>query len=41
MNFSSVSGRKLRFKNYSDADIKKFSQNYSLSEIVSKLLAIR
>ncbi len=41
MNFSSVSGRKWRFKNYSDADIKKFSQNYSLSEIVSKLLAIR
>ena len=41
MNFTSVSGKKWIFKNFSDADVKDYSEKYSLSEIVSKLIAIR
>ena len=41
MNFASVSGKKWIFKKYSDYEIKEISENYSLSEIVAKLLSIR
>ena len=41
MNFTSVSGKKWIFKKYNDSDIKKFSDDYSLTEITSKLLSIR
>ena len=41
MNFTSVSGKKWIFKKFSIADIKKYSEEYSLSEIVSKLISIR
>jgi len=41
MSFTSVSGKKWVFKNFSDADVKDYSEKYSLSEIVSKLIAIR
>jgi len=41
MNFVSVSGKNWIFKDFNDLDIKKYSENYSLNEIVAKLLAIR
>ena len=41
MSFSSVSGKKWIFKQFLNSDIKKYSENYSLSEITAKLLAIR
>ena len=41
MNFTSVSGKKWIFKQFNVSDIKKYSEDYSLSEIVSKLIAIR
>ncbi len=41
MIFSSVSGKNWIFKKFDNSDVKKFSENYSTSEIVSKLLAIR
>ena len=41
MNFSSVTGKKWLFKKFDPSDVEKFSENYSLSEIVAKLLAIR
>ena len=40
MNFTSVSGKKWIFKNFSDADVKDYSEKYFLSEIVSKLIEI-
>jgi len=41
MNLASVSGKKWIFNLYSDSDIKNYSENYSLDEIVAKLLSIR
>lgn len=41
MSFSSVSGKNWLFKKFDTSDIIKFSENYSLSEIVAKLLSIR
>ena len=41
MNFTSVSGKKWVFKKFDTADIKKFTQNHYLKEIVAKLIAIR
>ena len=41
MNFTSVSGKNWIFKKFNFSDIKKYSEDYSLSEIVAKLLSIR
>ena len=41
MNLTSVSGKNWKFKKFDNTDIKKYSENYSLSEIAAKLLAIR
>ena len=41
MNFASVSGKKWIFKKYDDSDVKKFSDDFSLTETTSKLLSIR
>ena len=41
MNFVSVSGKNWIFKKFDSSDIVKYSENYSLSEIVAKLLSIR
>ena len=41
MNFTSVSGKKWILKKFNITDIKKYSEDYSLSEIVSKLISIR
>ena len=41
MSFSSVSGKNWLFKKFDSSDVTKFSESYSLTEIVAKLLAIR
>ena len=41
MNFTSISGKKWIFKKFELNDIRKFCEDYNLSEIVGKLLAIR
>ena len=41
MNFNSVSGKSWVFKKFNSSDIKKYSENYALNEIVAKLLSIR
>ena len=41
MNFTSVSGKNWVFKKFNSSDIKIYSEDYSLSEIVAKLLSIR
>ena len=41
MNLSSVSGKNWIFKKFDSSDVSKFSENFSLSEIVAKLLSIR
>ena len=41
MKFDSISGKHWIFKKFSDSDIKKYIENYSLNEISAKLLAIR
>ena len=41
MNFTSVSRKNWLFKKFNSADIKKYSEDYSLNEIVAKLLSIR
>ena len=41
MNFSSVSGKKWIFKKFIETDINKYVENYSLSHVVARLLAIR
>jgi len=41
MNFTSVSGKNWTFRKFDNQDIKKYSENYSLSETVAKLIAIR
>ena len=41
MNFTSVSGKNWIFNKFNSSDIKKYSEDYSLNEIVAKLLSIR
>ena len=41
MSFSSVSGKNWIFNKFLESDLKKYSEIYSLSEIVARLLAIR
>ncbi len=41
MIFSSVSGKKWLFKKFNSSDVVKISENYSLTEIVAKLISIR
>ena len=41
MNFVSVSGKNWVFNKFNSSDIKKYSEDYSLNEIVAKLLSIR
>ena len=41
MKFASISGKKWIFKKFSDTDIKRYIENYSLNEISAKLLSIR
>ena len=41
MNFSSVSGKNWLFKKFNSSDVTKFSESFSLTEIVSRLLSIR
>ena len=41
MNLTSVKGKKWIFKKFDDSDIKKYTENLSISEIVAKLLSIR
>jgi len=41
MNFTSVSGKKWIFKKFAESDVQKYTESYSLSPIVAKLLAIR
>jgi len=41
MNFKSVSGKSWLFKKFDSSDVTKYSENYSLTEIVAKLLSIR
>jgi len=41
MSFSSVSGKNWLFKKFDTTDINKFTENFSLPEIVAKLLSIR
>ena len=41
MNFISVSGKNWIFKEFNSHDVKKFTENYTLSETVAKLLSIR
>ena len=41
MSFSSVSGKSWLFKKFNSSDVLKFSENYSLTEIVAKLISIR
>ena len=41
MNFSSVSGKNWLFKKFDSSDVTKFTENFSLTEIVAKLLSIR
>ena len=41
MNFSSVSGKNWLFKKFDSSDVNKFSESFSLTEIVARLLSIR
>ena len=41
MNSISVSGKNWIFKKFNTSDIKKYSEVYSLNEMVAKLLSIR
>ena len=41
MNFSSVSGKNWIFKKFNSSDVIKFTENFSLTETVAKLLSIR
>ena len=41
MIFSSVSGKNWLFKKFNSSDVVKISENYSLTEIVAKLISIR
>ena len=41
MNLTSVSGKNWIYKKFDSSDIIKFTEKYSLSETVAKLLSIR
>tara|TARA_B100000029_G_scaffold149464_1_gene144723 strand:- start:3531 stop:5279 length:1749 start_codon:yes stop_codon:yes gene_type:complete len=41
MNSTSVNGKKWIFKKFDNTDVKMFSENLSISEIVAKLISIR
>ena len=41
MSLFSVTGKKWLFKKFDSTDVTKFSEHYSLTEIVAKLLSIR
>lgn len=41
MNFNSVSGKSWYFKKYSETDIINYKENYSITEILAKLISIR
>jgi single-stranded-DNA-specific exonuclease len=41
MNLTSVTGKNWIFKKFDNADVKKYSENYSLDEIAARLIAIR
>ncbi len=41
MNFTSVSGKNWIFKKFNSLEIKKITEDYSLNEIVAKLISIR
>ena len=41
MNFSSVSGKNWIFKKFSTSDSNKISEDFSLTEILAKLISIR
>ena len=41
MKFSSITGKKWIFKKFENSDVKKYSENYQLKEIVARLIAIR
>ena len=41
MNFNSVSGKNWHFRKYSETDIVNYKENYSITEILAKLISIR
>ena len=41
MNLVSVTGKNWILKKFNDNDVKKFTDEYALSEITAKLLSIR
>ena len=41
MSFLSVSGKKWLFKKFDSSDLSNFTENFSLTEIVAKLISIR
>ena len=41
MSSSSVSGKNWIYKKFDSSDIRKFCEEYSLNEIVARLLSIR
>ena len=41
MNLTSVTGKNWVFKKFNSSDVKKYSEDYSLNEMVAKLLSIR
>ena len=41
MNFTSVSRKNWIFKKFSSLDVEKYCEEYTLNEIVAKLLSIR
>ena len=41
MKFSSITGKNWIFKKFENSDVKKYSENFQLKEIVARLIAIR
>ena len=41
MNFFSISGKNWTFKKFNSSDITYFSEKFSLTETVAKLISIR
>ena len=41
MNFSSITGKNWIFKKFENSDVKMYSENYNLKEIIARLIAIR
>ena len=41
MNLSSVNGKNWIFKKFNPSDVTNYADNFSLSEIVAKLISIR